>query len=214
MKFLFLLFAAIVSTVTVSAKHISPVGITYAYLYGNLRVGLNCFSNDCGRYPTTAEGFDALINCPTNISNGQWHGPYLDPPKIPKYPWKGDFVYRCPGIHNANSYDIYSCGFDGISKSGGDDLDDINNWDHPSPHGGNDFYFNRFQMITGSIGFQLLLLSLQVIPFLFSVRLLALTFSQKVRTSIIQHPIAHIIWLLMSLAAICLLLAFMPRAYS
>jgi hypothetical protein len=74
------------------------------------------------------------------IPSGKWHGPYLD--KIPQDPWGNNYVYCCPGVHSTNGYELYSCGFDGISKSGGDDLDDINNWDPASPHGGNDEYLN------------------------------------------------------------------------
>lgn len=86
------------------------------------------FSVDCGRYPTTAEGLNALITCPTDISPKLWKGPYLDSSKLLRDPWGHDFVYRCPGIHNTNAYDLYSKGPDGISKSDGDDPDDIGNW--------------------------------------------------------------------------------------
>ena len=112
-----------------------PIPSTRSDIAGGFKVALDYFSNDCGRYPTTAEGFTALINCPTNISGSKWHGPYIDPPKIPQDAWNHDYVYRYPGIHNTNGYDLYSCGYDGISKSGGEDLDDINNWDPHSPHG-------------------------------------------------------------------------------
>lgn len=82
------------------------------------------FSNDCGRLPTTAEGFQALLTCPTNVSRNLWKGPYFDPPQIPLDPWDHEYVYRCPGIHNTNGYDLYSAGPDGIKG----DLDDIGNW--------------------------------------------------------------------------------------
>ncbi len=98
-----------------------------------IKIALDVFSNDCDRYPTTSEGFQALMVCPTNIPQERWHGPYLD--RIPKDPWNHNYVYRCPGIHNTIGIDLYSCGYDGISKSGGSDLDDINNWDPHSPHG-------------------------------------------------------------------------------
>lgn len=186
-----------------------------ADLYGGIRMCLDTFSNDCGRYPTTSEGLKALFNCPTNIPSGRWHGPYFDPPKIPQDVWKHDYVYRCPGTHHTNSYDIYSCGFDGISKSGGDDLDDINNWDPSSPHGGNDGYLNNRQMllskIQDSLEFHAFILILQVVPILFGVRLIAAIFSQRVRTSVAQHPTAHIIWLALSLAAVFLFLSSIPR---
>jgi general secretion pathway protein G len=97
-----------------------------------LTKALEAFRNDCGRYPCMAEGWAALMQCPTNIPAGRWHGPYLD--KIPVDPWGNDFVYVCPGLHHPNGFDLYSCGMDGISKSKGGDPDDINNWDTNSPH--------------------------------------------------------------------------------
>jgi len=92
-------------------------------LYG-MESMLGMFKVDCGRHPTTAEGLQALITCPTNISPKLWRGPYLDSPKLLRDPWGHNFVYRCPGIHNTNSYDLYSAGPDGIKG----DLDDIGNW--------------------------------------------------------------------------------------
>ena len=93
---------------------------------GKLRPALGAFEVDCGRYPSTDESLSALVTRPTDIPESQWHGPYLA--SIPRDQWGHDFVYRCPGIHNTNRYDLYSCGPDGVSKSGGDDPDDIHYW--------------------------------------------------------------------------------------
>ena len=87
--------------------------------------GLDMFKADCGRYPTTQEGLQALVVCPTNILQDRWRQ-YFE--KIPTDPWGHPYVYLCPGKFNAISYDLYSFGPDGISKSGGNDLDDINNF--------------------------------------------------------------------------------------
>ena len=92
----------------------------------NLKVALNAFEVDCGRFPTTAEGLAPLIARPTNIPEAKWRGPYLE--DIPKDPWGHDYVYHCPGLYNAKGFDIYSCGPDGVSQTGGDDADDFNNW--------------------------------------------------------------------------------------
>ena len=97
-----------------------------------LPTGLETFRRDCGRYPTTAEGWAALLQCPTNLPAERWHGPYLD--RIPLDPWGSVYVYACPGLHHPNGFDLYSCGPDEISKSKGGDPDDINNWDPGSPH--------------------------------------------------------------------------------
>ena len=93
---------------------------------------LGMFQVDCGRYPTTEEGLNALIGRPEKIPAADWRGPYFDPPQLPKDPWNHDYVYRCPGVHNTNGFDLFSFGADGVSKTGGEDADDINNWDSSS----------------------------------------------------------------------------------
>ena len=186
-----------------------PIPSTRADIAGQFKVALNYFSNDCGRYPTTAEGFTALINCPTNILSGRWHGPYIDPPKIPQDVWHHDYVYRCPGIHNTNGYDLYSCGYDGISKSGGDDLDDINNWDPLSPHG-RIVPFSRgvLEGFQGLSIFSEIMFTLLTIPFIFVIRLIAALSSRCFfEESIAQNLGAHIVWLVISLVVLYIFLA-------
>ena len=39
-------------------------------------------------------------------------------------PWNRRYRYRCPGLHNKKTYDLYSLGPDGIE----DTEDDIKNW--------------------------------------------------------------------------------------
>jgi general secretion pathway protein G len=92
-----------------------------------LGVSLDTFYSDCGRYPSNSEGFAALMKRPADVSEDRWRGPYMD--LIPKDPWGRDYIYRYPGVHGPLPYDIYSGGPDGTSKSGGDDPNDINNWD-------------------------------------------------------------------------------------
>jgi general secretion pathway protein G len=95
---------------------------------------LNSFRVDTGRLPSTAEGLGALITKPAPVPDNRWHGPYLDVVNVD--PWGHSYVYRYPGMHNTNGFDLYSLGPDGVSKTGGDDPDDINNWDPSSPHAG------------------------------------------------------------------------------
>jgi general secretion pathway protein G len=195
MKFLVLSFVLMASEVAIPAAEHARSVAARADILGGLKTALDRFKIDCGRYPTTSEGFAGVVNCPTNFSGGNWSGPYLE--AIPIDPYGVDYVYRCPGIHNINGYDLYSCGSDGISKSGGDDPDDINNWDPNSPRSGYDFtYRNQFL-------FGLILLALVTIPFLGVVRLIAeiVIFLQGDRDSIARHPTALIIWLLLSLVA-------------
>ena len=155
-----------------------------------------------------------MVNCPTNFSDGKWGGPYLD--AIPVDTYGNPYVYRCPGIHNTNGYDLYSCGSDGISKSGGDDLDDFNNWDPNSPHGGEGVRLGSgewlVQKLWNSPASPIFAVMLILIPLCFAARIIASIFSQRVRESIARHPTAHLVWLLASVAALFLiLLSVMPR---
>jgi general secretion pathway protein G len=117
---------------------------------------LKMFWFSCGRFPSTEEGLAALVACPTNIPASQWSR-RLD--KIPPDPWGHLYVYRCPGLHNSKSFDIFSCGADGITKSAGEDLDDINNWDTSSPRNPNyDLSRHWFQWLGGVFVFSLVVL--------------------------------------------------------
>jgi len=82
---------------------------------------LDAFEVDAGRYPTNEEGLTALVAAPMNVR--QWQGPYLKR-GVPNDPWGNPYVYRFPGQHNVNSYDLFSMGPDG--REGGND--DIDNW--------------------------------------------------------------------------------------
>lgn len=86
-----------------------------------LEGALDLFELDAGRYPTTEEGLTALIQQPPNVN--EWHGSYIKR-SMPLDPWKHQYVYKCPGEHNTDSYDLYSLGPDG--QEGGND--DIGNW--------------------------------------------------------------------------------------
>jgi len=98
-------------------------GDTFAF---RVRTSVMSFERDCGRLPSSEEGLRALIQKPTSVLENHWHGPYLD--GLPLDPWRRDYVYRCPGQHGTNRFEIYSDGPDGASKSGGEDADDIASW--------------------------------------------------------------------------------------
>ena len=92
---------------------------------------LRAFESDLGRYPSQAEGLEALVVCPRNIAATNWHGPYLE--RIPFDPWSNAYIYRYPGIHNTKSFDLYSRGPDRISRTDGEDKDDMQNWEVTRP---------------------------------------------------------------------------------
>ena len=88
---------------------------------------LDQFYLHCGRYPTTEEGLVALWQRPQSDDLSNWAGPYVKR-AVPNDPWGKPYIYRCPGEHNPDSYDIYSLGRDGKEGGTGPDAD-IVNWD-------------------------------------------------------------------------------------
>ena len=84
----------------------------------NIATGLKLFELDNGKFPTTAEGLDALLIRPVSADN--WNGPYLL--GTPRDPWGRKYKYLCPGKHHAD-YDLYSLGEDGVESE-----DDTTNW--------------------------------------------------------------------------------------
>ena len=81
-----------------------------------------------GGYPTTTQGLEALRSAPGDLPNpAKWDGPYLNKP-IPLDPWDKPYQYVSPGMHNPDSYDVWSFGPDGI----GGTEDDIGNWSSES----------------------------------------------------------------------------------
>ena len=96
--------------------------IADADIKGNLSLALKLYEIDNGRYPTTEQGLQALLEKPTAPpSPKNWKGPYLE--QEPLDPWKHTYVYAYPGTHPPRDYDLYSIGPDG--KQG---EDDITNW--------------------------------------------------------------------------------------
>lgn len=177
----------------------APVKAAYADINGGLKTALNMFSNDCGRYPTTAEGFQLLITNFTKIPLAGWRGPYVDPRNV-QDPWGHDYVYHCPGIHNTNGYDLYSTGPDGISKNGGNDADDINNWDPRSPRGGNFAAFDPFIKIRSI---------LLIIPLSCGACSIATKISSRAREFFFRNRDGHIIWLLTSVMVLVMYLSIL-----
>jgi general secretion pathway protein G len=97
---------------------------------------LETFKTAFGRNPTTEEGLEALFKCPADLPQDKWPEPhFLRKEWVLNDPWGHPYVYRCPGLHLPGGFDLYSCGRDGVSASGGGDDDDINNWDPNSPRG-------------------------------------------------------------------------------
>ena len=77
------------------------------------------------RYPTTAQGLDALVERPTSGPGAtNWkQGGYLD--RLPEDPWGNPYQYLSPGLNGA--FDLYSFGADGRGDGEGKNRD-IGNW--------------------------------------------------------------------------------------
>ena len=92
----------------------------------SLEVALSLYAADNGRYPTTAQGLEALRTAPTTPPLPRaWAGPYLEKPLQPD-PWGSPYVYTSPGVNNSASFDLMSYGGDGEAGGGGNDADVVN----------------------------------------------------------------------------------------
>ena len=89
----------------------------------NLMNALKLYRLDNGRYPSSDQGLDALVNKPTvGAIPNNWK-PYLD--KLPNDPWQRPYQYANPGVHG--EIDVFSFGADGQPGGEGNDAD-IGSW--------------------------------------------------------------------------------------
>jgi general secretion pathway protein G len=88
----------------------------------SIQTALALFKTDTGRFPTTAEGLETLVNDPG--IRGYSPDGYLD--KVPADPWGNTYLYLCPGLHGKD-YDLLSLGKDGEEGGTGDEAD-IESW--------------------------------------------------------------------------------------
>lgn len=90
----------------------------------DLSTALDMYKLEVGRYPTTDEGLEALVQQPPGASH--WNGPYLKKKQVPKDPWGQDYHYRSPGEHG--EIDLYSLGADNAEGGDGENKD-IVSWE-------------------------------------------------------------------------------------
>ena len=102
----------------------AKVAAARADIESNLATALDLYELDNGHYPTTEQGLSALIEKPSSSPEpSNWSGPYLKRKRIPLDPWKKEYQYVGPGVHNKDKYDLLSFGPDGVESD-----DDIVNW--------------------------------------------------------------------------------------
>lgn len=87
-----------------------------------IQSALAMFKTDIGRFPTTAEGLQALVTNP-GLKGYNSEG-YLE--RVPIDPWGNPYVYISPGLHSKD-YDLKSLGKDGEEGGTGKDAD-IESW--------------------------------------------------------------------------------------
>ena len=89
-----------------------------------IETSLNLYRLDNFRYPTTAEGLQALVTNPGGAVAETWKQ-YLQ--RVPTDPWNVPYQYRSPGQQSGGDFDVFTLGRDG--QEGGDGQDgDIGNW--------------------------------------------------------------------------------------
>jgi general secretion pathway protein G len=121
--------AAIVATNLAGKGNEGKIGATKGQI-ASFEEALDFFEADCGRYPTSAEGLEALRTQPSGLKG--WKGPYMKK-EIPLDPWGNPYKYVSPGTHGGTggsgnvvaSYDLSSFGIDGQEGT----ADDISSWD-------------------------------------------------------------------------------------
>jgi len=89
----------------------------------NAKTALQTYYLAVGDFPTTEQGLDALVHCPSGVDPERWgkHS-YMD--RAPVDGWGHKLLYRCPGEHGQD-YDLFSKGND--DQEGTED--DIVSWD-------------------------------------------------------------------------------------
>jgi general secretion pathway protein G len=93
-----------------------------------LGAALDAYRLDNGRYPTSAQGLEALRSAPQFEPRPRnWREPYLRR-AVPLDPWGNPYVYLSPGEANPNGYDLLTYGADGVPGGEGENAD-IRAWD-------------------------------------------------------------------------------------
>ena len=125
-------FLVALATVGSAAEtRLDPVGAARVDLTA-LALAVTAFGRDVGRFPSTAEGLQVLLERPVGPDAGRWRGPYLDPPRVPVDPWGNAYSYVARPEDAQRPFNLSSRGQDGVSADGGDGLDDVDLWAAPT----------------------------------------------------------------------------------
>jgi len=117
------ILAATIIPQFVGTTHDAKVSAAKAHV-AELESALERFNVHMDRYPTSEEGLKLLVEAPATDEK-RWRGPYIK--QLRPDPWGTPYQYRCPGLHHASSFDLWSRGAD---KADGGEAEgaDIGNW--------------------------------------------------------------------------------------
>jgi general secretion pathway protein G len=126
------LLAGLVGTAVVSNMNKARQQ-TAATQIKQLASALTFYQMDNGRFPTTDQGLQALVEKPSGAPEPRNYRPggYLDAKSVPKDPWGGAYQYLSPGQQNPQSFDLWSLGDDG-APGGEGTAEDLGNWETAS----------------------------------------------------------------------------------
>lgn len=96
-------------------------------MMSSIEQSLSAFQLDCGFYPSTEQGLEALLAAPTVGKTCNAYDPagYWKKKDIEKDPWDRPYLYKFPGEQNSKGFDLYSLGPDGTEGT----EDDIKAWE-------------------------------------------------------------------------------------
>ncbi len=88
----------------------------------NMRTALSMYEVDNGKYPTSDQGLQALLQKPGGAPEPKnWKGPYLqNMTEVPKDPWGNPYLFLSPGNKNPTGFDLFSAGSDGAPGTADD----------------------------------------------------------------------------------------------
>lgn len=80
--------------------------------FNSLGAALRMYKVNNGRYPTTQQGLEALVEKPTTTPPAKRWTQLMD--RVPLDPWQNPYGYKYPGSEDATLFEIISTGPDGI----------------------------------------------------------------------------------------------------
>ena len=89
----------------------------------NLAATLDLYRLEVGRYPTSSDGLEALLEEPADARG--WNGPYIKKADALIDPWGRPYEYLSPG--EQGEFDLFSRGRDGADGGDGED-EDVTSW--------------------------------------------------------------------------------------